>query len=115
MNKQNIKNLRRKQRIRKHIRAVSNRLRLLVFRSNMHLYAQIVDDSKNLTILSVSEKELGEAKVTKTQRATMLGAVLAKKAKDAKISEVVFDKGGYKYHGRIKAFAEEARKEGLIF
>lgn len=114
MKRQNVKNLRRQQRIRKHIRSVSDRPRLTVFRSNVHLYAQIIDDVKQVTLVAVSEKEAGAAG-TKIEKAAALGKTLAEKAKALKVTEVVFDKGSYKYHGRVKAFAEEARKEGLNF
>lgn len=93
------------------------RLRLSVFRSNRHIYAQIIDDAKGKTLVAFSDKNLLKKRgtETKTQAAVLVGEALAKKARAKKISEVVFDRGGYKYHGRIKALAEGARKEGLKF
>lgn len=114
MKKQNIKDKRRQQRIRKNIRAVSNRPRLSVFRSNVHLYAQIIDDVKHITLVAISEKEAA-VKGTKIEKAAALGKALAEKAKQARVTEVVFDKGSYKYHGRVKAFADSAREGGLQF
>ena len=115
MIKQNLKNKRRAQRIRKHIRRVTERPRLTVFRSNVHMYAQIIDDEKNVTLVSVSEKEIEATKGSKVEKAALLGKKLAEKAKGAKVTEVVFDKGAYKYHGRVKAFADSAREGGLNF
>lgn len=107
---------RRTVRIRKKILKRSGAPRLVVFRSNNHIYAQIVDDTKGTTLVGAGEIEFKyEGKMTKTQKAEMVGANLAKKAKAKKIDKVVFDKGSYKYHGRVKALAEAARKEGLVF
>lgn len=91
--------------------------RLSIFRSNKAIYAQIIDDIKGKTLVSISEKELKSSKEdkTKTQIAAALGELLAKKAKAKKVKKVYFDRGGYKYHGRIAAFAEGARKGGLEF
>lgn len=114
MKRQNVKNSRRQQRIRRHIRSVSQRPRLSIFRSNVHLYAQIIDDAKQMTLVAVSEKE-SAVTGTKIEKAAALGKVLAEKAKQAQVTEVVFDKGSYKYHGRIKAFADGAREGGLSF
>lgn len=105
---------RREKRIRTKIRAVSDRPRLSVSRSNVHIYAQIIDDAKNLTVASVSSKEV-DAKLAKTAQAEAVGELIAKKATEKKVKEVVFDKGSYKYHGRVKALAEGARKGGLSF
>lgn len=90
-------------------------MRLSVFRSNKYISAQIIDDTKGETLVSVSEKELKEAKGTKTERAKNLGFILAKKARDKKISKVVFDRGEFAYHGRVKALAQGAREGGLKF
>jgi large subunit ribosomal protein L18 len=107
---------RRVKRIRNKILEAKSRARLTVFASNKYFYAQIIDDVKGDTLLSVTEKELGKLeKMTKTARAVKVGEMLAKKAKDKKIAEVVFDKGRYKYHGRVKAFADAARSAGLNF
>lgn len=111
-----IKKNRRAARIRKKILFLGKRPRLTVFRSNRFIYAQIIDDSKAQTLISVSEKELEkEEKGTKTKNAEELGKILAKKATAKKIKEVAFDKGSYRYHGRVKVFADAARKEGLNF
>lgn len=89
--------------------------RLSVFRSNMHIYAQVIDDKKGITLVSVHEKELKESTGTKSTRAERLGELIAVKALEKKIKKVVFDKGSYRYHGRVKAFAQGARKGGLNF
>jgi large subunit ribosomal protein L18 len=112
MKSQNSKT-RRITRIRKKIAFVSDRPRLTVFRSNINIYAQIVDDVKAKTLVSASSKEAKKA--TKTEQAAEVGKLIAQKAKDAKITTVVFDKGAYKFHGRVKALAEGAREGGLIF
>jgi large subunit ribosomal protein L18 len=103
----------RQIRIRKKIRATSDTPRLTVFRSNKHIYAQIVDDSKRTTL--VSAREMDTKKSTKTERARTVGMDLAKAAIAKKIKAVVFDKGSYAYHGRVKALAEGAREGGLTF
>ncbi len=93
------------------------RLRIAVFRSNQYLYAQIIDDQKGHTLVAASDQDLEPAvlKKTKTERAGMVGEILAKKALKKKIKEVWFDRRQYKYHGRVKALAEAARKGGLSF
>lgn len=106
----------RKTRIRKKILATSARPRLTVFRSNVHMYAQIIDDKQGKTLFAVSEKEAKlEGKHTRIEMAHALGNVIAQKAVAGKVTEVVFDKGSYKYHGRVKALAEGAREGGLKF
>lgn len=107
--------LKREKRIRKKILAQKTKLRLTVFRSNKYFYAQIIDDINSKTKVNVSEKELDTKKGTKIERASELGKIIAHKAIKDKIKEVVFDKGSYRYHGRVRAFAEAARKEGLNF
>lgn len=107
--------IRRKTRTRKKLLAIGNRARLSVFRSNKYFYAQIIDDKKATTLVSISIKDVEEKGLNKTQLAQKLGELLAQKAKDAKIKTVAFDKGSYRYHGRVKAFADSARKGGLIF
>ncbi len=104
----------RQARIRKKIREVSSLPRLSVHRSNQHIYAQIIDDASHQTVVSVAEKKDGKTG-TKTERAKMLGQQLAELAKSKKVTEVVFDKGRFAYHGRVKAFAEGAREGGLKF
>jgi len=106
--------LKRQKRIRSKIKTANNRLRLSVFRSNSYFYAQIIDDEKGETLIGISEKEFSE-KGVKTEKAKKLGVLLAKKAVSKKIKEVVFDRGSYAYHGRVKAFAEGAREGGLVF
>ena len=102
-------------RVRARIREVGKRPRLSVFRSNTGMYAQVIDDSKGVTIASVSSKELGKSKMTKTAAAEAIGTLIAKKATEKGVEEVVFDRGSYLYHGRVKALAEAARKGGLKF
>lgn len=94
-----------------------NSPRLCVFRSLNHIYAQVVDDSQSHTLVSASTLDLGaEAKgKTKGAAAELVGSLLAKRALEKGVTEVVFDRGGYKYHGRVKALAEAARGEGLRF
>lgn len=106
---------RRKARTRKKLLELSTYPRLSVFRSNMHFYAQIIDDKKAITLTSIHEKDLVDKTGTKIIKAGNLGEALAKKALDLKIKKIVFDKGSYRYHGRVKAFAEGARKGGLEF
>lgn len=107
--------IQRQTRIRKKLRLVSDKPRLTVFRSNKHVYAQIIDDTSGKTLVSVSEMVIKDIKGTKTERAKVLGATIGKMAVGKKIKEVVFDKGAYAYHGRIKAIAEGAREGGLTF
>jgi large subunit ribosomal protein L18 len=111
---------RRKERNRIAIRKkAGGRIRLSVFRSGQHIYAQLIDDSKGVTLAAASslDKEVkGKVKSTSTvEAAKTVGEVIAKKAKDAKVKEVVFDRGGYLFHGRVKALADAAREHGLSF
>lgn len=115
-----VKNSRRekiKMRIRKTIVGTAERPRISVFRSNKEIYAQIIDDSKGITLLSASsrEKALSTVSGTKTEVAAAVGKALAEKATKAGIESVVFDRNGYLYHGRVKALAEGAREGGLKF
>jgi large subunit ribosomal protein L18 len=107
------KRYRRHLRVRKKVEGTAERPRLVVKRSLKHIYAQIVDDASSRTLLTVSDLTVGEGK--KAERATAVGKVLAEKAKGAGITRVVFDRAGYKYHGRVKAVAEGAREGGLEF
>lgn len=113
------KELRRKkikQRIRKKIRGDEARPRLSVYKSNKQIYAQVIDDRKGHTMAAASSRVIEEArKVPKTEQAKLVGKELAKKAGEANIDKVAFDRNGYRYHGRIKALAEAAREEGLKF
>lgn len=113
MNKSIVRRKQRQNRIRAKVKSVSDLPRLSVHRSNSHIYAQIIDDKAQKTLLGVAEGK--GVKGTKTERAKVLGQELAKQAKDRKISKVVFDKGSYAYHGRVKALAEGARDGGLEF
>ena len=107
----------RHSRIRENLFGTSERPRLNVFRSNANITAQIIDDEKGVTLVSVStlEKELNIKNGGNVEAAKLVGAEIAKRAKKAKIEEVVFDRGGYLYHGRVKALAEAARENGLKF
>ena len=107
------KRLARKRRIRAKISGNTARPRLVVFRSNMHITAQIIDDTTGKTLASAHD--LKESKGSKTERAQKVGAELAKAAKSQKIDTCVFDRNGYKYHGRVKALADAAREAGLQF
>lgn len=105
----------RKKRNRAKIKGTSQRPRLSVFRSGKHIYAQLIDDDKDKIMASASDLKLKKSKKTKLEKAEETGRLIAKKAKELKIEKVVFCKGGYKYHGRIRALAEAARQEGLKF
>ncbi|MBN2073800.1 MAG: 50S ribosomal protein L18 [Actinobacteria bacterium] len=109
--------LKRKARTRQKIRKVSDRPRLCVFRSNRYIYGQIIDESNGRTILGISSRimERKDSDRGKIDISFRTGEALAKKALDNKIESVVFDRSGYKYHGRVKALAEGARKGGLKF
>jgi large subunit ribosomal protein L18 len=110
--------IRIRMRIRKKISGTNNVPRLSVFRSNKHIYVQLINDVDSSTIISASssEKEIeANSKLKKTEIAELVGKKIAERAKEKNISNVVFDRGGYKYHGRVKALAESARKEGLKF
>jgi len=108
---------RRRLGIRKRIRGTAERPRLSVFRGNRNMHCQIIDDDAGATIVSVSsvEERFREATGSKSDLARLLGAELAKRAKEQGVNKVVFDRGGYKYHGRVAALAEAAREEGLGF
>ena len=114
----NFLDLKRSKRIRRKLKKVnSDRLRLTVFRSSRNISAQIIDDKINKTLVSASstEKTLRKTKKNKTDMSIAIGEILAKRAVEKKISKVYFDRGGYKYHGRVKALAESLRKNGLNF
>ncbi|MCZ6886702.1 MAG: 50S ribosomal protein L18 [Rickettsia endosymbiont of Ixodes persulcatus] len=105
----------RRSRIRYKISKTSNRVRLSIFKSGRHIYAQIIDDSKSITIASASTLDKKIKKIKKShcniENAIKVGEEIAKKADSAGIKEVVFDRGGYKYHGVIKALADVAREK----
>ena len=107
----------RHARIRENISGTSERPRWCVFRSNANIEAQIIDDVKGVTLVSASslEKELNLKNGGNIEAAKVIGTEIAKRAKKAKIKAVVFDRGGYLYHGRVKALAEAAREGGLEF
>ncbi len=110
--------LKRKLRNRKKLKKVNvNRYRVSVSKSLNNLSAQIIDDRANKTLVSASsiEKEIKGKKVKKMEKSTLIGEILAKRAKEKNINEVYFDRGEYKYHGRVKTFAETLRKNGLKF
>ena len=98
--------------IRKKVSGTSERPRLAVFRSNKEIYAQIIDDINSNTLAAASSKE---AKGTKTEQAAIVGKLIAETAKKAGVETVVFDRGGFLYHGRVKALADSAREAGLKF
>lgn len=103
--------------IRKKIHGTAQRPRLSVFRSNKFIYAQIINDDLGITLAAASgkDKDILAQKLTKTEQARLVGKAIAQKAKEAGITQVVFDRGGYLYHGRVKALAEGAREGGLQF
>src|SRR5579859_7104782 len=101
--------IKRHVRIRGKVSGTSDQPRLAVFRSSSHIYAQIIDDIKSVTLASASDAKLTD-KLTKTERAREVGKMVATAAKKAKISRVKFDRGGFAYHGRVKALAEAARE-----
>ena len=107
------------RRMRHHLAGTAQRPRLAVFRSNNHMYAQIIDDTVGNTLVSASTLQADvKADLEKTnnvEAAAKLGTVIAKKALDAGITEVVFDRGGFIYQGKIQALAEAAREAGLVF
>ena len=99
-------------RVRAKISGTAERPRLALFRSNLHLSAQLIDDQKGITITSVSDKEIKDSK-NMTEAATKIGQLMAQKAKAEKITSAVFDRRFYQYHGKVKAFVEGAREGGL--
>lgn len=106
---------RRQARVRSKIHGTTSRPRLNVFRSNRGMYLQLIDDSVGKTLFSAHAKELKDKKLSKTELADALGALLADKAIAAGVKEVVFDRSVYRYHGRVKAVADSARARGLVF
>jgi large subunit ribosomal protein L18 len=114
-----VARLRRHRRVRKHVVGRPDRPRLNVFRSLRHIYAQVIDDSREHTLVSASTMDQ-EVKaqlqgLSKTEQAQVVGKVLAERALSQGIGQVVFDRGGYRYHGRVKALADAAREGGLDF
>ena len=110
--------IKRQLRNRKKLKKVNNnRYRISVSKSLNNLFAQIIDDKAKKTLVSASsiEKEIKKNKVKKMEKSSLIGEILAKRAKEKNISKVYFDRGQYRYHGRIKAFADTLRKNGLKF
>ena len=107
--------LRRRRRVRARVRGTAERPRLSVFRSNRGVFAQLIDDEKGHTITSVSWIESDLKKLKPGEQAKKAGELLASRAKDAGVDTCVFDRGGYRYHGRVQALAEGAREGGLEF
>lgn len=105
----------RRKRVRAKILGTSARPRLNVFRSLSHIYAQIIDDINGKTLVSANDLELKAKKTKKTDKAKEVGKLIAEKAQAKKIKQVVFDRAGFKYHGRVKAVADGAREGGLEF
>ena len=109
---------RRHRRIRKHLAGTAGRPRLSVFRSLQHIYAQVIDDGRGVTLVAASSNEpsvRADGAGPKTARARSVGTLVAQRARERGIEKVVFDRGGYKYHGRVKALADGAREAGLDF
>jgi large subunit ribosomal protein L18 len=112
-----VKRQKIKYRIRKKVQGTSGNPRLSVFRSNSDIYAQLIDDNNGVTLAAASskDKEVAAQKGTKSDKSKMVGGAIAKKATALGISKVIFDRGGYLYHGRVKQLAEGAREGGLQF
>ncbi|MEI6690507.1 MAG: 50S ribosomal protein L18 [bacterium] len=102
----------RQRRVRLHIKSVGSRPRLSVTRSNLHITASIIDDSKHITVTTVTDVKI---KGTKTEKSIAVGKLIAEASLKSGIKQVVFDRGSYRYHGRVKALAESARSNGLEF
>ena len=104
-------------RIRKKLSGVAAKPRLSVFRSNAEIYAQLIDDDNSVTIAAASsrDKDILAQKLNKTEKSKLVGNAIARKASELGVTKVVFDRGGYIYHGRVKAVAEGAREAGLVF
>ena len=112
------KRARIKMRIRKKIQGTPEIPRIAIYRSNKQIYAQVVDDQNRKTLLSASSKEkdiAAKTSIKKTEQASLVGKLLASKCKEKGIEKVLFDRSGYKYHGRVKSLAESAREGGLKF
>ena len=112
---QNMMRARRAVRVRSKVRGTVERPRLSVFRSNRAIWAQVIDDANGRTLVSADSKQLAEKGLTKKDQATKVGVLVAERAKAAGIERVVFDRGSYLYHGRVKALADGAREGGLDF
>ena len=112
---------RRHARVRKYVKGTTERPRLNIFRSTDHIYAQVIDDTQGVTLVSASSLEAGRKSPkeikdkNRVEQAAVVGKMVAERALEAGITQVVFDRGGYKYHGRVKALAEGSREAGLKF
>ena len=115
----NLKRIERHYKIRNKVSGTPDRPRLNIYKSSKHIYAQVIDDATGATLVSAStaDKELRDkvAELTKTDAAKLVGQTVGKRAKDKGIDTVVFDRGGYLYHGRVKVLADGARESGLEF
>ena len=109
------KRLRRRRRVRAKITGTAERPRISVFRSNRGIFAQLIDDASGRTLAAVNWTEDDLRSLPRMEQATRAGALLAERAKAAGVETAVFDRGGYRYHGRVKALAEGAREAGLTF
>jgi len=116
-NRKEYRRLKIKRRIRKKVFGAADRPRMSVYRSNKQIYVQLIDDKTGHTLVAASsrEEEIAAQKVTKIEQAALVGKAIASKAKEAGIEDVVFDRNGYLYHGRIKSLADAAREGGLKF
>jgi large subunit ribosomal protein L18 len=110
-----LRRLRRHKRVRAKIKGTAERPRLAVYVSNIHVYAQVIDDDKGHTLVSASSLEFRNEKMSGIEKAKKVGELIAERALEKGIKKVVFDRGGFKYTGRIKALAEAARAKGLEF
>ncbi len=112
-----VRRLQIRRRIRNKLKGTAERPRLSVFRSNKQIYAQIINDEEGVTLVSCSsrKKDLNSQPISKIEMSQLVGKTLAEMAKVKGVDHVIFDRGGYKYHGRIKALAEGAREGGLKF
>ena len=116
MSVKTLKRIRRHKKIRKDLHGTKDRPRLCVFRSNQHIYAQLINDENAKVLMSVSDKDVKAKKgEKKADMAKEVGKLMAKKAIESKIEKVIFDRGGFVFHGRVKALAEGAREGGLKF
>ena len=109
------KRLRRRRRVRAKIRGTAERPRLSVYRSNRGLFAQLIDDAAGRTVAAVNWTEKDLKSLDRMAQAKRVGELLAQRAKDAGVETCIFDRGGYRYHGRVKALADGAREGGLAF
>jgi len=112
--KKQVNKQQRKKRVSEKVKLVSDRPRLHIYRSNKYIYAQVIDNKTGSVLAAASEKQ-GKNEGTKSQRASKVGEQLAEKAKSKKVTKVAFNRGQYKFHGRVKAVADGARKAGLKF